>query len=48
VYGSLTAMLAGAFELITIALQYLFLVRTHEESSNIAYVISASAIAILL
>jgi hypothetical protein len=41
-------MLAGAFGLITIALQYLFLARTHEESSNVAYVISASAIAVLL
>jgi hypothetical protein len=40
-------VLAGAFDLIAIAPQHLFLVPTHEERSNVAHVICALAIALL-
>jgi hypothetical protein len=40
-------VLAGAFDLIAIAPQHLFLVHTHEERSNVAHVICALTIALL-
>jgi hypothetical protein len=45
VYGLLTAVLAGLFELNVVALQHLALVLTHVEDSQIAYFASALMLA---
>jgi hypothetical protein len=47
VYGLLTAVLAGLFELNVVALQHVALVLTHEEDSQIAYFASALMLAAL-
>ncbi len=47
VYGLLTAMLAGLFELNAVALQRLVLVLTHEEDSRIVYFATALVMAAL-
>jgi hypothetical protein len=45
VYGLLTAVLAGLFELNVVALQHVALVLTHAEDSQIAYFASALMLA---
>jgi hypothetical protein len=47
VFGLLTAVLAGIFELNVVALQHLVLVLTHEEDSLIAYLATALVMAAL-
>jgi hypothetical protein len=47
VYGTLTAVLAGIFEVIAVALQHLLLVAAHQEESQIIYFASAMVIAVL-
>src|SRR5215203_1555471 len=47
VFGLLTAVLAGIFELNVVALQHLVLVLTHEENSQIAYFATALVMAAL-
>jgi hypothetical protein len=47
VYGTLTAVLAGIFEVVAVALQHLLLVAAHQEESQIIYFASAMVIAIL-
>jgi hypothetical protein len=47
VFGLLTAVLAGIFELNVMALQHLVLVLTHEEDSRIAYFATALVMAAL-
>ncbi len=47
VYGLLTAVLAGIFEVNVVALQHALLVLTHEEDSQIAYVVTALVMAAL-
>jgi hypothetical protein len=47
VYGLLTAVLAGIFEVNVVALQHALLVLTHEEDSQIAYFVTALVMAAL-
>jgi len=47
VFGLLTAVLAGIFELNVVALQHLILVLTHKEDSQIAYFATALVMAVL-
>jgi len=47
VFGLLTAVLAGIFELNVVALQHLILVLTHKEDSQIAYFATALVMAAL-
>jgi hypothetical protein len=47
VYGLLTAMLAGIFEVTVVSLQHLVLVLTHVEHSQVAYFASALVMAAL-
>jgi hypothetical protein len=47
VYGSLTAVLAGIFEVSVVALQHVLLVLTHVEDSQIAYFVTAMVMAAL-
>jgi hypothetical protein len=47
VYGLLTAVMAGIFEVTVVALQHVLLVLTHEEDSQIAYFATALVMAAL-
>ncbi len=47
VYGILTAVLAGFFEVSVVALQHVLLVLTHVEDSEIAYFATAMVMAAL-
>ena len=47
VYGMLTAVLAGVFEVTIVAFQHVLLVITHEEDSQIAYFATALVMAAL-
>jgi hypothetical protein len=47
VYGLLTAVLAGIFELTVVALQHALLVLAHEEDSQLAYFATALLMAAL-
>ena len=47
VYGILTAILAGIFEITLVTLQHVLLVLTHEEDSQLAYFATALVIAAL-
>jgi hypothetical protein len=47
VYGALTAILAGFFELNVVALQHVLLILTHEEDSQLAYFATALVMAAL-
>jgi hypothetical protein len=46
-YGILTAVLAGIFEIMVVALQHVLLVLTHVEDSQIAYFATALVMAAL-
>ncbi len=47
VYGILTAILAGVFEVMVVSLQHVLLVLTHEEDSQLAYFVTALVMAAL-
>ncbi len=47
VYGILTAVLAGVFEVMVVSLQHVLLVLTHEEDSQLAYFVTALVMAAL-
>jgi hypothetical protein len=47
VYGLLTALLAGVFEVNVVVLQHVLLILTHVEDSEIAYFVTAMAMAAL-
>ncbi|CAN5233738.1 hypothetical protein BH24ACT17_BH24ACT17_04240 [soil metagenome] len=47
VYGILTSVLAGVFEVMVVSLQHVLLVLTHEEDSQLAYFVTALVMAAL-
>jgi hypothetical protein len=47
VYGTLTAVMAGIFEVSVVTLQHVLLVLTHAEDSQLAYFVTAMVMAAL-